>query len=1654
MGVSPANRASAFRPHQAETGITAVDIGHFDNVAPNAISSVSASPFRDRVDLQWPATTDDTVGTGVYGYAILRNGTQIGETTGTTFADFTAGANNTFTYTVQAVDFHANATSTTASVTTPASTADPREVGVRPLDAYWGAAGEQIDMRSGNLNYTMPILKAMGRGGKGVGFALNYNSQNWRQDSAGTWQLGLDTGYGYGWRLQAGSLTPLYNSAWSLAGYLFIDSTGAEYILNNFGINNAGWWSKEGLYVTAYNQAQGQAGNLQYLSFPDGSIWIFGSTAAGSEEDAGTLYPTKIKDGNGNMVQIKYSPGVGQGVTNTSSRIATIEDVRGNGSADYTFTYTLLNPSDPFPHLTSITNSVGSSENYSFSYVNSTLNSPFNGASYGTFAFQTSMTQTGVPLTTSFTYDSAGSGELDQATTPYGGHLRWTYTPYTLANTLTYREVQYRYLSQASGASETSVQLIRGNDSSYNVHPSATLDDLAANAEKYWSFQTDNTQFNLGLQLTYEERQLPSHIALQHLDFTWAQTPTSSEAYIGTVLTTLDPGQSYQAQKNATQTLDVNGNLTQVQVYDFGNLSTPVRTYTNTYGRYFNTFYSNYVQYQVANMRLTGTVTDGTNTASLVSNTFDGTSITSLTGLYEHDDGDYPATFTQRGNITSSTTPTSSVTNYYDLAGNLITTTNNAVSTSITLNSTTNFVAPSQMTTNSLSSSATWSTFLGLSTATGPNSDQSSITYDSNARPQTATSPYGAVTTYTYNDSSSAPNSIATTNGHWIKRTMDGFGRTIETDTGNGTTTVSSVQSVYAPCGSSPLGTLTRTSEPYAPNGTIYWKTYAYDASGRTTSVTLPDGSATTYLYQGNTVKVTDPAGKWKIFTMDAFGNLKSVTEPDPALGNVTTSYTYDILNHLTGVSMPRGSNAQTRSFNYTTGTTVGGFLLSATNPETGTVTYTYDSSNRLATKTDAKGQQFTYTYDTYNRVTKIKWVNAPGGSQTLRTFSYDTNPYDPQFSGAYTQGRLAAVVNQQFQPGKSTSPSEIQFVESYAYTQPGQMSGKRLAVAETLSGGTPVSNLDALYTYDNEGSMTSVSYPSTSAGAGPTYTYSYDNMHRPTGLTDQNNNTDVTGVQYGPSDQLLAITYLGANETRQYNNLMQLTQLTATGSASLSYTYNYPTGTNNGKISSQVVSGETITYQYDSVNRLISATSSASWGENYGYDAFGSLVSKAPTAGSPPTLSIAVNPANNQIVGQTYDGNGNELSAPAGGSLTYDSENRLLTAPGVQYGYDSSNKRVWAGTLDGNGNLTAQTAFVYGVSGQMLGEYSITVGSSSLTVTATVLTNYFGAKRIGTTNSAGVSTALGSDRLQSAGQYYPYGEGKGGNNPADAWSFATYWRDSATGLDYANERHYSNQYGRFMRPDPFGGSSNSGNPQSWNSYAYVLGDPVNLNDPTGLMECADCGEDGGSGDGYCPPEYESCAPLGGGGPVCTPGTAFAQSACDGGSPPPPPPPQPTCEIGLFYRAAVYKHLPWHHDYLADTCTYGSFSITVTIQADPGPIPKWPNAPKTPPNYYGTPWLIGVIGPVGTGPGNSNPNAPGNYQVGTWKPIAFEQLVSIGNAVLNYDYNYAAPYSLFPYDGYNSNSFIGTLVRNFNLGFPNPPGSNPGWKNNVPNLGP
>jgi len=158
---------------------------------------------------------------------------------------------------------------------------------------------------------------------------------------------------------------------------------------------------------------------------------------------------------------------------------------------------------------------------------------------------------------------------------------------------------------------------------------------------------------------------------------------------------------------------------------------------------------------------------------------------------------------------------------------------------------------------------------------------------------------------------------------------------------------------------------------------------------------------------------------------------------------------------------------------------------------------------------------------------------------------------------------------------------------------------------------------------------------------------------------------------------------------------------------------------------------------------------------------------------------------------------------------------------------------------FDSGGNLSGQELYFYGIDGQKLGTYTLRsdYGQNRQTVLwddTPTLAVFFGGKRVAVSGAAFVP-----DRLGSKGKYYPYGEER--NSPPlanDQVKFASYTRDSATGLDYADQRYYANTFGRFMSADPYQASGGPSNPHSWNRYAYVTGDPVNKFDPSGLREC------------------------------------------------------------------------------------------------------------------------------------------------------------------------------------------------------------------------
>ena len=79
----------------------------------------------------------------------------------------------------------------------------------------------------------------------------------------------------------------------------------------------------------------------------------------------------------------------------------------------------------------------------------------------------------------------------------------------------------------------------------------------------------------------------------------------------------------------------------------------------------------------------------------------------------------------------------------------------------------------------------------------------------------------------------------------------------------------------------------------------------------------------------------------------------KPLASAAPALGTVGspnqgTSYSYSALDNLTRVTQ----GAQTRTFAYDSLSR----LTSASNPESGTVAYTYDNNGNLTQRTDARG--------------------------------------------------------------------------------------------------------------------------------------------------------------------------------------------------------------------------------------------------------------------------------------------------------------------------------------------------------------------------------------------------------------------------------------------------------------------------------------------------------------------------------------------------------------------------------------------------------------------------------------------------------------------------------------------------------------------------
>jgi len=353
-----------------------------------------------------------------------------------------------------------------------------------------------------------------------------------------------------------------------------------------------------------------------------------------------------------------------------------------------------------------------------------------------------------------------------------------------------------------------------------------------------------------------------------------------------------------------------------------------------------------------------------------------------------------------------------------------------------------------------------------------------------------------------------------------------------------------------------------------------------------------------------------------------------------------------------------------------------------------------------------------------------------------------------------------------------------------------------------------------------------------------------------------------------------------GRWESTTFNNRLQPTQIalgsTISATDLLKLDYGYGTTDNNGNVQTQTITVPTVglntgfaavqSYSYDSLNRLKDATeavtptggsASQSWKQAFTYDRYGNrnfdeanTTTLLKSCGTSPNFTVcaadrkivnpSINTSNNRLStsdNYTFDNSGNTTADANGQIYVYNAENKIVEASNGngmlgQYSYDGDGKRVKK-LVPSTGELTV---FVYDAAGKQVAEYSTIVANSTDAKVNYLTSDHLGSPRINT-------DAKGA--IISRHDYHPFGEeidGTGGRtaglNYGDDYvrkQFTGYEKDNETDLNFAQARYQNAGVGRFTSPDPLMASSSRTNPQTWNRYAYVLNNPLNYMDPTGM---------------------------------------------------------------------------------------------------------------------------------------------------------------------------------------------------------------------------
>jgi RHS repeat-associated protein len=583
--------------------------------------------------------------------------------------------------------------------------------------------------------------------------------------------------------------------------------------------------------------------------------------------------------------------------------------------------------------------------------------------------------------------------------------------------------------------------------------------------------------------------------------------------------------------------------------------------------------------------------------------------------------------------------------------------------------------------------------------------------------------------------------------------------------------------------------------------------TYTYDFLDRTTQISYPDSSSVSYSYDDTNYKVTFTNGRGydSIYWYDWLSRLTKVEEEYATDSFAQTTYQYNEMGNL--ISFTDAEN-HTTSFTYAS---MFG-LTKTTYPDSEYEEYTYDNMGNLTTFTDSKGNTITYTYDSMYRLIEIEYED-----QSTVILTYDLNSNRTKM--------------------EDDSPNTGDYVE-YSFDTWDRLTSETRHIS--------TSTYTVSYERDVADRLTKLTYPDNMQ-----ILYSYDDLNRITEIKryvdGSNDEILMDNVQYNTENQLTQFDYgndLQATFTYDSRDRISTVDIKdgSTSYLDLDFTWddnhNITQIVNGWRDTSSTWNSDTESYIYDGINRLTSA-SCTSWSHTFSYDKAGNITAR-------DSITYTLNSVNEVTAlsdgtSFTYDDNGNRTQKTKGTDTwdyTYDYVNRLTkveknSATIGEYVYDGDSKRIqvtedsvtttyiYSGLnvlYEENTNGTA--LYIYGPKGRIAKRTIINQQGS---------TYYYHSDQLGSTRLVTDS----SKNIISAITYHPYGETSVEEGTED-YTFTGKEQDS-TGLQYFMGRYYDSEVGRFLTRDLEPGLIS--HPQTLNKYTYVLNNPASNVDRNG-REC------------------------------------------------------------------------------------------------------------------------------------------------------------------------------------------------------------------------